>query len=68
MKLLSVNVGLPREVVAGNELVLTSIFKSAVTSRVPIRNSNLLGDQQSDFDDWFELTSLFTSPHLSRGG
>jgi len=48
MKLLSVNVGLPREVVSGDRLVLTSIFKSPVTGRVPIRNNNLAGDQQSD--------------------
>ena len=48
MKLSSVNVGLPREVVADNRLVLTSIFKSAVSGRIPIRNNNLAGDQQSD--------------------
>lgn len=48
MKLLSVNVGLPREVVAGKRLVRTSIFKSPVAGRVPIRNHNLAGDQQSD--------------------
>jgi MOSC domain-containing protein YiiM len=47
-KLLSVNVGLPREVVDGKRLVRTSIFKSPVTGRVPIRNHNLAGDQQSD--------------------
>ena len=48
MKVLSVNVGLPREVVADNRLVTTSIFKSAVSGRIPIRNNNLAGDQQSD--------------------
>jgi len=48
VKLSSVNVGLPREVVADNRLVMTSIFKSAVSGRVPIRNHNLAGDQQSD--------------------
>jgi MOSC domain-containing protein YiiM len=48
MKLLSVNVGLPQEVVAGNRLVRTSIFKSPITGRIPIRNNNLAGDQQSD--------------------
>ena len=46
--MLSVNVGLPREVVADNRLVLTSIFKSPVSGRLPIRNHNLAGDQQSD--------------------
>lgn len=48
MRLLSVNVGLPRDVVAGDRLVRTSIFKSPVTGRVPIANHNLAGDQQSD--------------------
>lgn len=48
VKLVSVNVGLPREVMAGTRLVRTSIFKSPVAGRVPIRNHNLAGDQQSD--------------------
>jgi MOSC domain-containing protein YiiM len=48
VKLSSVNVGLPREVVSDNRLVLTSIFKAPVSGRLPIRNNNLAGDQQSD--------------------
>ena len=48
MKVLSVNVGQPRDVVADDRLVRTSIFKSPVTGRVPIRNHNLAGDAQSD--------------------
>jgi MOSC domain-containing protein YiiM len=48
MKVLSVNVGLPREVVAGDEVVLTSIFKEPVSGRVPIRDHNLAGNQQAD--------------------
>lgn len=48
MKVLSVNVGLPREVRSGARTVLTSIFKSPVTGRVAIRGHNLAGDQQSD--------------------
>jgi len=48
VQLLSVNVGLPRDVVAGDRLVRTSIFKSPVTGRIPIRNNNLAGDEQSD--------------------
>jgi len=48
MKVLSLNVGLPREVVAGDRLVRTSIFKSPVAGRIPIRDNNLAGDQQSD--------------------
>ena len=48
MTVFSVNVGLPREVVADGRLVTTSIFKSAVSGRIPIRNNNLAGDRQSD--------------------
>lgn len=48
MKVLSVSVGQPREVAGDDRLVRTSIFKSPVTGRVPIRNNNLAGDRQSD--------------------
>ena len=48
MKLLSVNVGLPREVQWNGRTVRTSIFKSPVTGRLPVRKLNLDGDQQSD--------------------
>jgi len=39
---------MPREVAADDRLVRTSIFKSPVSGRIPIRNNNLAGDQQSD--------------------
>jgi MOSC domain-containing protein YiiM len=39
---------MPREVRADGRVVLTSIFKSPVSGRVPIRRHNLAGDQQSD--------------------
>lgn len=48
MKVLAVSVGEPHEVVADDRLVRTSIFKSPVTGRIPIRNNNLAGDAQSD--------------------
>lgn len=48
MKLLSVNVGLPREVEWDGRIILTSIFKAPVPGRVPVRKLNLDGDQQSD--------------------
>ncbi len=48
MRILSVNVGGPREVQTPRGIVLTSIFKSPVAGRVPVRGNNLLGDQQSD--------------------
>jgi MOSC domain-containing protein YiiM len=48
MKLLSLNCGLPREVVWHGTNVTTSIFKEAVTGRVALRKLNLDGDRQSD--------------------
>lgn len=48
MKVLSVNVGLPREVALDNGRLLTSIFKAPVSGRVAVRKHNLAGDQQSD--------------------
>jgi len=48
MKLLSVNVGLPREVEWNGRTVRTSIFKAPVTGRVHVRKLNLDGDEQSD--------------------
>ena len=48
MKLLSVSVGLPREVEWRGKQVRTSIFKAPVSGRVRVRALNLEGDQQSD--------------------
>jgi MOSC domain-containing protein YiiM len=48
MKLLSVNVGLPREIEWKEKLVRTSIFKTRVRGRVRVGKLNLNGDQQSD--------------------
>lgn len=48
MKLLSVNVGLPREVEWKGKAIRTSIFKAPVTGRVRVTKLNLEGDQQSD--------------------
>ncbi|MFN2399477.1 MAG: MOSC domain-containing protein [Gemmatimonadaceae bacterium] len=48
MKLVSVNVGLPREVEWRGETVKTSIFKEPVAGRVRVRRLNLDGDRQSD--------------------
>jgi len=48
MKVLSVNVGLPREVEWNGRIIRTSIFKAAVPGRVQVRKLNLAGDQQSD--------------------
>ena len=48
MKVVSLNVGLPREVVWRGECVLTSIYKNPVAGRVWARRLNLDGDRQSD--------------------
>lgn len=48
MKILSVNVGLPREVIFKGEVVTTGIFKQPVKGRVKLRTLNLDGDRQAD--------------------
>jgi MOSC domain-containing protein YiiM len=48
MKLISVNVGLPREVQWQGKTVLTSIWKSPVDARIGVSKLNLQGDKQSD--------------------
>jgi MOSC domain-containing protein YiiM len=48
MKVLSVNVGQPREVVWHGKPVTTGIFKEPVAGRVPLRRLNLDGDIQAD--------------------
>jgi MOSC domain-containing protein YiiM len=48
MKILSVNVGLPREVNFKGETVKTGIFKEPVKGRVKLRTLNLDGDRQAD--------------------
>lgn len=48
MKIVSINVGLPREVVWKGITVQTAIFKEPVAGTVAIRELNLTGDQQAD--------------------
>jgi MOSC domain-containing protein YiiM len=48
MKLISVNVGLPREVEWRGKTVPTSIFKAPVFGSVRVEKLNLDGDRQSD--------------------
>jgi MOSC domain-containing protein YiiM len=48
MKVLSVNVGLPREVEWRDEAVETAIFKAPVSGRVAVTRLNLAGDRQAD--------------------
>ncbi|MGA8030263.1 MAG: MOSC domain-containing protein [Bryobacteraceae bacterium] len=48
MRVLSVQVGKPREVTARGGAVLTGIFKSPVEGKVALRRYNLDGDRQAD--------------------
>jgi len=48
MNLVSLNVGLPREVIWHGMEVTTGIFKQPVESRVALRTLNLDGDRQAD--------------------
>ena len=48
MKLLSVNVSLPRDVLHMKKTVSTGIFKESVVGRVMLRTLNLEGDGQAD--------------------
>jgi MOSC domain-containing protein YiiM len=48
MKVLSVNVGLPREVTWQGKRVTTGIFKEPIRGRLMMRTLNLDGDQQAD--------------------
>jgi MOSC domain-containing protein YiiM len=47
-RVLSVNVGAPRQVQVKDTTVLTSIFKQPVQGRIAVRHHNLDGDKQSD--------------------
>ena len=48
MRVVSVNTGLPREVVWQGRNVTTGIFKQPVEGRVALRRLNLDGDRQAD--------------------
>jgi MOSC domain-containing protein YiiM len=50
MKVVSINVGLPREVRWHGKTVLTSIFKAPVEGSVKVRRLNVEGDRQSDLE------------------
>jgi MOSC domain-containing protein YiiM len=48
MKVVSLNVGLPREVEWGGYIVTTGIYKQPVEGRAALRKLNLDGDRQAD--------------------
>jgi len=48
MRVISVNVGLPRPVEWNGRTVMTGIFKEPVDGTIPVRRLNLDGDRQAD--------------------
>ena len=48
MQVISINIGLPREVTWHGRVVATGIFKQPVEGRVALRTLNLDGDRQAD--------------------
>lgn len=48
MKIISINVGLPREIFHEGRLIHTGIFKVPVEGRARVKALNLAGDQQAD--------------------
>ncbi len=48
MKIVSLNVGMPREVLWHGQPVTTGIFKSPTSERIRLRTLNLDGDRQAD--------------------
>ena len=48
MKIISLNVGLPRLVLRNDEPVSTGIFKEPVAGRVKLKTLNFDGDRQAD--------------------
>ena len=48
MKILSLNVGLPRKVLFNGQIITTAIFKDPVKGPIMVRKLNLDGDKQAD--------------------
>jgi MOSC domain-containing protein YiiM len=48
LQVISINVGLPREVMSDGDIVETAIYKNRVAGRVAIRRLNIDGDRQAD--------------------
>ncbi len=48
MKVLSVNVGLPRDIISKGKTITTAIFKEPIKGRAQLRTLNFDGDRQAD--------------------
>lgn len=68
MKVLSVNVGLPRQAPYRGNMVWTSIFKDPVAGPVAVGELNLEGDQQSDLrvhGGYYKAVYVYPSEHYA---
>src|SRR5689334_10684317 len=68
MKIISLNVGLPRLVLRNDEPVSTGIFKEPVGGRVQLRTLNLDGDRQADLSVHggpYKAVYLYPSEHYA---
>lgn len=68
MKLISVNVGLPREVEANGGSVTTGIFKQPVAGPIRVERLNLIGDRQADLSvhgGTFKAVYAYPSEHYA---
>ena len=64
MKIVSLNVGLPREVTWRQTTITTAIYKQPVEGRVPLRKLNLDGDRQADLSvHGGEYKAVYCYPH-----
>ncbi len=67
MRLLSVNVSLPKEISHNNKTVTTGIFKEPVQGRVVLRRLNLVGDGQADLENHggeYKAVYAYTMEHF----
>ena len=68
MKLLSIQVGRPRQVKWRRMTVTTGIYKESVAGRIMLRRNNLEGDEQADLSvhgGWDKAVYVYPSEHYS---
>ena len=66
MKVISINVGLPRLIEHNGEMIATGIFKSPVADRIKVNEINLDGDAQADLrfhGGWSKAVYAYASEH-----
>jgi MOSC domain-containing protein YiiM len=68
MKIISVNVGLPRLVEYNSESIVTGIFKTSVSGKIAVNTLNLEGDAQADLrvhGGWSKAVYAYPSEHYN---